>query len=336
MCGLPLKAERSLSEKIRLMSLWATIMVVYRHSLNYLAFFGTWQGEGPNGFIQDGFMTFTQIAVPYFFLVSGFFFFKHDYYKRDAYWKMLQKKAKSLFIPFVIWNVVGVAILWITGQLFNVESVWNFILQFAESKFYGPLWYVRDLLCLMLLVPLYQWIYRYNSKVIYVLIGLFLYWYWIPVDCRWFSSEGLFFFFLAGIINEHKNLLEKQFPFWIVMGMLILWMGLSFFTPVFQYLHKFCTLLGIITFWLLMDHCRWLHVDAVKKLAQFSFIIYVLHFYPLKIMKVYMGKMFYGNEWMSLMCYLLLPLVTCGLCVLIGIGMKRYIPWFYRISTGNR
>lgn len=327
---------QTMSEKIKVMSLWATVMVVYRHSLNYLAFFGTWTAEGFNGFVQDGVMVLTQVAVPYFFLVSGFFFFKHDYYKENAYVGMLLKKAKSLVVPFVIWNLVGLGILLLTRQTIAIDSIWEFISQLAESRFYGPLWYVRDLIVLMILVPLYLWLFKLNKWWLYLAIGAILYYYWIPVDCGWLSSEGLFFFFLGEIISKNEHWLEKRLPRWAVFAMLIVWSGLCFFTPAFQYLHKPCTLLGIVTFWLLMDTCQWLKSAFALKLTQFSFIIYVLHFYPLKVMKVYIGNLFFGNEWVSLACYLLLPLVTCALCVIAGVGLKRWLPRFYRISTGNR
>ena len=73
----------SLSHKIKVASFLATIMVVYRHSLNYLAFFNTYSGEGVNGWVQDGIMRLTQIAVPYFFVISGFFFSRKNYYLKD-------------------------------------------------------------------------------------------------------------------------------------------------------------------------------------------------------------------------------------------------------------
>ena len=55
-----------------------TIFVVLRHSLNIKAFFGSGQPTFWNQCIQNAFMNITSIAVPFFFLMSGFFFFKGE------------------------------------------------------------------------------------------------------------------------------------------------------------------------------------------------------------------------------------------------------------------
>ena len=325
-----------LSAKIKALSLIATIMVVYRHSLNYLAFFGSWKGTGINGFIQDGCMVLTQVAVPYFFLVSGFFFFKKNYYDSQEYKRMLIKKSKTLLVPFLIWNIVGLSCLIVTGQYTQMPSISDFFFELIDSRYYGPLWYVRDLISLMLIVPLYQWIYRWNKWAIYVVVSVALYYYWTPIDCGWISSEGIFFFFLAGILQKHPDFLYKRVSGKIVWIMFAVWMVLCFTTPFFQYLHKLCTILGIVTFWTAADHIPFFRNKRMMELTQYSFLIYVLHFYPIKIMKVTLGKLFFGNEWISLAAYLILPIVTCVIVAIIGLAMRMYMPKLYHLSTGNR
>ena len=66
---------KELSDKIKLISLICTVMVVYRHAHTFEAFRGdgkeTWEIYN---FIAHGVTYLTSIAVPYFFLISGFFF----------------------------------------------------------------------------------------------------------------------------------------------------------------------------------------------------------------------------------------------------------------------
>ena len=97
--------NKDLSDRIKMASFICTIMVILRHSLNHMAFWGEWRGDLLAGVIESGSSTVTEIAVPYFFLVSGFFFFKHSYYEKGEYLTMLKKKGYTLLIPYLIWNV---------------------------------------------------------------------------------------------------------------------------------------------------------------------------------------------------------------------------------------
>lgn len=311
-------------------------MVVYRHSLNYLAFFNSWQGEGINGFVQDGCMALTEVAVPCFFLISGFFFLNRNYYEIAEYKNMLLKKGRTLLLPFVIWNLVGLLCLVVTQQPLSLSFVWDFILQLFNSKYYGPLWYVRDLMVLMLLVPLYQWIFRINHWILYLLVVIGLVWYWIPIDCGFLSSEGLLFFFLGGVLSRHEQALYQQVPRYLTVLFSLLWLYLCFFTPAFHYLHKCCTILGVICFWNLMEAPALYENEKIKYLAQYSFLIYVLHFYPLKVFKVLLGRAFFGNEWVATASYLILPILVVVLIIGMGMLMKRYVPKVYRVSVGGR
>ena len=249
---------------------------------------------------------------------------------------MLIKKSKTLLVPFLIWNIVGLSCLIVTGQYTPTPSVSDFFFGLIDSRYYGPLWYVRDLISLMLIVPLYQWIYRWNKWTIYVVVSVALYYYWTPIDCGWISSEGIFFFFLAGILQKHPDFLYKRVSDKIVWLMFAVWMVLCFTTPFFQYLHKLCTILGIVTFWTVADHIPFFRNKRMMELTQYSFLIYVLHFYPIKIMKVTLGRLFFGNEWISLAAYLILPIVTCIIVAIIGLAMRMYMPKLYNLSTGNR
>ena len=88
--------NKDLSDRIKMASFICTIMVILRHSLNHMAFWGEWRGDLLAGVIESGSSTVTEIAVPYFFLVSGFFFFKHSYYEKGEYLTMLKKKIKKV------------------------------------------------------------------------------------------------------------------------------------------------------------------------------------------------------------------------------------------------
>ena len=317
-------------------SFFATIMVVYRHSLNYLAFFNSCSGEGLNGWVQDGFMRLTQVAVPYFFIISGFFFFRKNYYLHGKWLDMLEVKFYSLFMPFVIWNAIGLFTLIITHQDFSL-SMHDFLM----SEWYGPLWYVRDLMTYMLLVPLYQWLFmphirplsKYSVKLALIGVLFILVYRWTPVDTQWMSSEGMLYFALGGILQNYSNLLNRRLPKYLLLASSLLWLLLSFHTWHFTILHKLNIIVGIISFWGVLDYIKNKEID---KLLSYSFFIYVLHFYLIKIMKVGLAKVFYGNDFMALLAYLVLPILCSVLIIVLAKIIQKNLPNFYKIATGDR
>lgn len=338
-----------ISDKIKVVSFIATIFVVYRHSLNFLAFFGTWKGMGYSAWVQNGFMTLTQIAVPYFFLISGFFFFKRSYYEgflcghiEDSSWlKMLYVKFRTLFIPFIFWNVVGLLVLVITKQEYKLD-----IISFLNSDWYGPLWYVRDLMTLMFVVPLYQWIFNIeemSNREIgifkYVLpLGVLgvLYYYWIPVDTIFISSEGILFFFIGGLLRKKDNLLSKRISSKVLFALLVVWLLWSFSICKIRTYHGVYIFTGILLLWNLIDFFPSKLFNKILQYSDYSFLIYVTHFYMIKIFKVVLGRLFYENEMISLLSYICLPILCVTIIICIGKIMQRHMPNLYAFTMGGR
>ena len=128
-----------------------------------------------------------RISVPLFYVVSGYLFFHSGgEFGRDAYMAKLRRRFHSLFIPYVVWNLLAVA--WLTfhillmshigsgdsagidfrfsfARLLNTLTYSNsangFIVHLddvghgALSVFPAdvPLWFVRDLM-IIVLIPL--------------------------------------------------------------------------------------------------------------------------------------------------------------------------------------
>jgi len=122
------------------------------------------------------------IGVPLFFLISGYFFSIGGLTK-DSYKRRLRKRAKTLLIPYLLWNIVAV----FYGLVKQMPAIKDF---FPNSHFewsfqrllycfwdgnrglFGncsdypatfmnpadpPLWFVRDLMIVMILSPLIHW-----------------------------------------------------------------------------------------------------------------------------------------------------------------------------------
>ena len=326
----------SMSEKIALGSFICTLMVILRHSLNLQAFWGTEDIYNTCSFIELGFSKLTEIAVPFFFIISGFFFFRESFYSK-RYYQTLKKKVKTLVIPFLFWNIVGGIVLFILKKEEFGSSISEGVMNLLLSKWYGPLWYVRNLLIMMIAVPLYGWIFNVNKDWLYILIlsSLFLWWY--PVDCAWWSSEGWLFFILGGMLQHRQKILSIEIPFVVVILMICLWASLCFFRPVWSMeLNKLTTLLGVFTFWQILNKLGQNIVRFMGIFVSYSFFIYVNHFWLVKGMKVYLASLFPQDESVALIAYWGLPIITLGILLWIGMMWKRVHIQSFLLVTGGR
>lgn len=337
--------DKLISDRIRIMGLLCTLMVVYRHSLNYLAFFNSWNWKGTSGFVELGCSKLTQVAVPSFFIISGFFFLRKSYYENGTYWNMIKKKVTSLLFPFLFWNIIGGIVLFVVDSEKIGNNVLDCLLQLINSNWYAPLWYVRDLMTIMVLVPLYGWIFvgfpfksEFCRIIIHIslLIGLFI--YWNPEDCGWVSTEGLFFFYLGGLISRNEHLLKCKIPLYLLIPLTCLWLYNCFFVNLYNYhyLNKFNTILAAFICWNIIAYLYKNKNSMVLKLSLYSFFIYVTHFYLIKTLKTLFGKFFFGSDIAATITYLLLPLLTVCIVVIVGRILNRHYPKFYSFITGGR
>lgn len=327
------------NNKIKIASLICTFFVLYRHSLNYLAFFGTLYGYGLTGFIEDSVSRFTEIAVPYFFIISGLFFFKYDYYQKGEYISMLKKKMKSLVLPFLIWNIF-VAFILLFYDLEKVgTSFHSIIYNLATSNWNGPLWYIRDLIIIMFLVPIYLWIFKVDNKWLYLIIFFVLYYRWWPIDTSILSTECQLFFFIGGVLRKNYNILSYRLPKYILILLIIIWC-LNCFDLIhingINY-HKINTIIGIIVFWNILNYIINKHIlDILFRLSKYSFIIYAMHFYIEKLLKQTIAYFFYGNNFVALLTYILVPFICVVIIVFIAKKWKMVSSRSYNIVTGGR
>lgn len=114
-------------------------------------------------------------AVPVFFFISGFFLFRNYDFK-----KKLSSRIHTVFIPFFLWCLWGLAILFVLQIVLGLESVFSgkelkllkdfvpfdYIRIFYNIRDGSPiistLWFLRDLCVMILLSPLICLLMNFN------------------------------------------------------------------------------------------------------------------------------------------------------------------------------
>jgi len=328
--------NKILSDKIRIISFLCTVLVVFRHSLNLQAF-GLSSYRNPHvAVIECGISKITEVAVPYFFIISGYFFLRYSYYGNGEYMTMVRKKIRTLFVPFLFWNIVGVFPLLLMHQFVFEDTPWKYILQLLNSDWNGVLWYVRDIMTMMALVPLYSWIFTVNNRWLYTVLFILLFMNWWPVECRWVSSEGMLFFFLGGILQKNSEILNKRIPKALLFVIGSAWMISCFCFPFYWPIHRYNTLLGLIVVWQLFHNIPKRLSAWILNASVYSFFIYVTHIFIIKSMKVGLAHFFFRNETVALVSYIILPLLTTGIVLYLGKFFNKYLPAAFNIVTGGR
>lgn len=128
------------------------------------------------------------VAVPLFFTISGFLYFNNiKDFSRVLYLQKIKRRIKSLFLPYVVWNLIYIFLFYIVQNLIQSHdgrtkpisnwSILDFFCSFWDVTLINsdnigisapictPLWYVRNLIILVVfVVPIIYFIVSKSLK----------------------------------------------------------------------------------------------------------------------------------------------------------------------------
>src|SRR5690554_590157 len=184
-----------LSHKLKALSFLLIVFVVFLHSKNLEINIGSSSetiSEGYNTYIQyvisDG---ITRIAVPLFFMISGFlFFFGVNSFSLNTYKTKIYKRIKTLLVPYLFWTTFTILFYYIlqsfpfskpffTKGLIREYSYVDYILRILINPLPYQFWFIRDLMLLVLISPL---LFFGIKKIKLVVISLLLYTWFFEFD----------------------------------------------------------------------------------------------------------------------------------------------------------
>lgn len=301
-----------------------------------------------------------RIAVPSFFFISGFLFFrKMDYFNIGIYVQKLKKRGRSLLIPYLFWNLVVVLFFYLAqtflkgllsgNNLLIVDYTWqNWIQAFWNGNagenmpINYPLWFIRDLMVVVVFSPIVYWgIKRLQSFFALLLGTLWLFNLWI--DITGFSIVAFFFFSLGAYWGINKmNFIEtfnRLFPY-SLWGYIILSVCNLLYKEYdwCSYVHKASILVGLSMFISLTSHCLKKQIWKTNtNLAHSSFFIYAYHGMPLALMIKLLVKVLYPQTNIDfIIIYIICPFITIVLGLCIYKILTKYFPKFTALMIGGR
>ena len=299
--------------------------------------------------------TFTAVAVPLFFLISGFLLF----IKEPKYMENLKKKCRTILLPYILW-VILVIIFLFTAQSFNftkpyfatlivrnfspIDWMGAFLGHFGIfSEPYGhPLvyqfWFLRDLFVLNLLFVIVKKIVNLCPGATFVLFLLL----WIGGINIYIVSTGALFFFTLGYYIVKYNITYKHLDNIKTLDMVIMYtitiITSLFFKEKITIISAVNIIVGIM-FFIKLSY-NFIKEDKIYKLfawlEQYAFWVYATHGIVIAaIIKLSVKIMPMNGGWL-LIHYFCGALFCIFLLVGIGVIFRKILPRIFSILTGRR
>lgn len=353
--------NKFISVKLKILSLLSIILVVYLHADTLSVYFDKYAVEAGKAyniliqfFVVQG---LTRIAVPMFFLFSGYLFSLKFNGTLVEYAAKLRKRIKTLLVPYLFWSLLGILIYFIvqllpfTHKYFYRELISEYsFMKFLETLFINPipyqLWFMRDLFVLVVLSPLiYFGAKRLNVFLLFVLLIMWYFnfnFYILSVESLFFYTCGVYFTFHS---EKAANMRFGKYG----AGLMTVWLVLVFIKSYLLYLDnnsmliniagKTSIIVGIPAIWAFYDSLaskKDISESFIYRLSAFSFFIYVFHEPMLTLLKKILISVSGKSEFNNLIIFFIAPVIAITISVVMGYFLRKTFPVFYERITGGR
>ena len=338
--------ERKFRSKITWFTFVFSLFVVWVHAYNGELFLGkTTRGEGVNQFEHMIGDSLGQIAVPGFFLISAYLFY------RNFHWGELKRKWISRFhsvlIPYVLWTalyylgyVAGSRLPFVErvmgkGRIpLDLEHLLDGIVNF---RYLYVFWYLRQLIFLILLAP-FLYVFLRRKMVGTVFLALVFGAVWTAADFPYINEDALFYYGCGGFLALHGHELEKPWSMtrffggvlFLGAGALNYWLTARYFLPGTTVLYRICTPIGL---WLMVNEN---YLPKVKPWMECNFFLYAVHFALVRLLNKSIAFLAPPSVWLPVALYLAMPFLMASVSYGGAAVMKRYVPGIWRVLNGGR
>lgn len=240
--------------------------------------------------------TLLRLCVPLFFFISGYLFWRNNTFNLFVYRKKIQKRVKSLFLPYIFYCTLAVVLFAIlsllnpelqTGPTPSVKD-WNFNVFLSLYWDMGnnlpivpQFWFIRNLMVFILFTPIVYWMIKKLNILPLLILGIL----WV-VNIRGFSIPGTMCLFWAslggyfGINNiSISNIIEKNKYLGYFYPLLALIDILTKSSELNIYIHNLGILSGVIFLWYLIMRYSYHHSEysPYELLLSSTFFVFAMH-----------------------------------------------------------
>lgn len=358
-----------LSQKFKVLSFIAIIAVVFSHAYNYTDTHLQPMTRITEGRHVPAMLEFCisnalmRFCVPVFFLISGFLFFAGlQEFKASDYFKKIKRRIISLLVPYLFWVLLWTFIGLLLVNLFSDAGFPQLQGTFAGEEYsviklmyLKPIpfqfWFIRDLLKLVLISPLFYLLARELKEYS---ILLFVIPWLIDMHFTVLPRSDSMLFFAIGVCmavcdndclhlkRPYKSKVALLFPVcWILSCIGYTYLCATtddrMLPDIFLTItYNICVALGVVSIFVLYD---FLSGKAQKQgnssVLSSSFIIFAIH-EPLQHFIFQYVFLEERSDAVHIILYFGLPILLTLICIMINIFLSRFAPRLRVFLTGGR
>ena len=302
-------------------------------------------------------------AVPLFFLISGYLFFYKSSFSWPMYGSKLRKRAQTLLLPYLFWNGALVGLHLLIELLFpsvlagEVKPVldygwcdwWDIFWAREPSEPGGmpmpinyPLWFIRDLMVLVVFSPLVYAMVRYLRQYALALLG-FLWLIYDGASTPGLSPNAWFFFSLGAFYSVHRrNFVVETRP--LLRGAALLYVVLALADLLSKelgwnvYVHNVGILVGCVFAISLsaygLEKALWRTNSFLEGASFFVFASHVI--VQIFIYRLILWFFRSSAEWAIIGIYFGVALGAILICLAFYAMLRRFLPRLLSAITGGR
>ena len=332
--------------KITWFSFLFSILVVWVHSANGELFLG----QSPYLGRVVGFQRFLgntvgQIAVPGFFLMSGYLFY------RNFIWERLGEKwtsrIRSLLVPFRVWNTIyylgyvigsrlpGVSDIMGKGEIpFGWYAAVDAVLHYTYNYVF---WYLYQLILLTVLAPALFGILQRRSLSLGGLAVL-LYFVQKGTVIPYLNLDALFYYGVGAWGGLYgREWIEGQWSVKRALAGIGMWLlAVALFVSPWpagiadRVYYRVLTPVGL---WFFTDEGS---LPWARPWMQYNFFLYAIHFALVRLVNKTLARILGGYWPVPVLLFLMMPALMVWFSSKAGSWMRRRVPVVWGLLNGGR
>lgn len=302
----------------------------------------------------------SQVAVPAFFLISGYLFYKR---LEQWDWNIWKEKVKSrihtLLIPYLVWITLYVVIcrvldFFISNDCSVFVSKWHIIGYYYNCTYTDmdniswlgtssptcspvliPFWFIRDLMFMTILSPFIYFALK-RMRVVFLAMLLLAYvsqvWPVIPG----ISIRALCFFSIGAFFSLYKIKIPKvilKLSYFTTLTLVIA-CCLTFHSHVYWILLPWFVLSALLSFYGITEKILKMGMKVPRLFVDSTFFLFAFHFFLLQFLSFFRVKTSVPLG-LSMFDYFLTPTLCICFSILLYYALNRWCSRIIKVLVGR-